>query len=274
VAARAQPASGYAVYQASPESVTVAAASVPRSVVASTDLAAAGFPGTLAGYACRVTGALELGGTANILAEASLLTVGDVLFDGGVGSGTYTLAGSTNLGRVQPAQITLNATAGAVGIYANFLAVPGVLAMTDVLAAAAGGAVSLQPQVNLAQADGVYAGWTNFAQGQVTAQYIQTRLLLNTASPQVTLLLTGLSLTIDVAGMTESGVAAAVPAAGLAVTFATAFAAPPAIAASIVGGASGDTLLVSAVTATGFTLQAVNVGAPVARSVDWIATGT
>ena len=274
VASRAQPVAGYSVYQASPASVVVTQSVVPRTLVLNTDQAASGFSGTMGGSAVRIaTGTIELGGTANILAEANWLALGDLLFDGGVGSGTYTLAGETSLGRIQAAQIAINVTASAASINANFVTIANLLAVTDLMGSNVSAAATIQPQVRTAGANHTYGAWINFSQGQVSAQYIQIRLLLNSADPQVTMLMTGLSVTIDVAGQTLSGSAVPVPAAGLAISFATPFGATPSIAASIIGGTSGDGLTIATQSATGFSVQAQNGGAAVARTIDWIATG-
>jgi hypothetical protein len=278
VAARAQPVAGFSVYQATPISATVAQSSLTRTILYNSDQGAASFPGTTAGALVKVFNAshqysLVLGGTANMLAEANYFTI-DALYDGGVGSGTYTLPSAINLGTLATAQVTINVQANAASIYTNMLGIGNFLTVTDFLGNNVGIAATIQPQLLTAGTNAVYGSWTNFTQGQVSAQYIQVRLSLQTSDPQVMMQLTGLTVTIDVQPLAQSGVAVAIPSAGTTVTFPNPYVNTPSLHTTIIGGSPGDNVIVSAQSATGFTAQVANSsGSPVARSIDWYSYG-
>ena len=73
--------------------------------------------------------------------------------------------------------------AGASSIYTSMLGMANILTVTDFLGNNVGLAATIQPQLMLAGASGVYGSWSNFSQGQVSAQYLQVRLSCATTRP-------------------------------------------------------------------------------------------
>jgi len=65
----------------------------------------------------------------------------------------------------------------------------------------------------------------------------------------------------------------AIDAAGTAIGYATPFQRTPSVQVTVIGGADGDSILVTPSTESGFTVRVFNGGVGVARTVDWIAKG-
>jgi hypothetical protein len=273
VAARFTTPTGYTVYGPA-SSVEITGNLIVRNLLDAFDEAATGWSGTCAGTGI-VNGALQLAGAGNIIAATNVLALDEILSFGGLGnSGTYTVPAShaIDAGSVTSARLSISWVASAVSIYDNMLTVGNMMDVTDLLEVANGPFVSVTPQIQTAQADGIYSAWQNFAAGEYQARYFNVRLHLATSDPTINCVVTAFSFMTDVPARTDTGVNVAVPAGGLTVTYAAPFHNVPAVQVTVIGGSAGDNPVVTKTTA-GFDVTVMNAGTAVARTIDWVAQG-
>ncbi|OIR10969.1 hypothetical protein GALL_71400 [mine drainage metagenome] len=268
-------------YSQTPTSVAVSGALSTVNPI-TFDEVATGWSGNLSSGAVLSGGILELNSAGNILGVANVLTMGDVLWYGGVqSSGEYDFpaAHSVNIGRVAACNVFLNTTYGAESIYDNVLTAANILADGDVLQSFLGSKVSVTPQIAIAPASGVYGAWQNFTPGAYSGQYFKARLLLASTDASVTVEVLSCKFTVDVPNMTLSGQSVAIAAAGTSIAYASPYnggpngAALPSLQATIANAQQGDTLVISSQTLNGFTAQVLNGGVGVARNINWQAQG-
>lgn len=269
------------VYSAAPTSIVIAGGTLTRNVIATYDEASLGWPGTLSGGAVIQSGNIMLMGAGNILTCPNILAEPDILWYGGVAtSGEYDppAGHSVNIGRVAPCNVMIGYTVRGQSIYDNVLTMPDVLSVTDLLGELLGVKVGAQPQIALAQADGIYGAWQNFIPGTYSAQYFKARLLLTSSDPQVTAILSGLTFMVDVPDrIAEENVQVA--AGGMSVVYSPAFNGGaggnpvPLPQITILNAVAGDDVILSAQTLSGFTAQVVNSGAGVMRNINYKSQG-
>ena len=120
-----------------------------------------------------------------------------------------------------------------------------------------------------------WSAWRTFYLGDYTARAFKFRLLVDRGTdPYTQVEVSDLGVTIDVPDRIESANNIAVTTSGLSVTFANQFYSTPAIAVTPYNMATGDYIVMSAQSATGFTVTFKNsAGTNVARTMDWIAKG-
>ncbi len=273
VAARYVAPTGYVVYGPA-SSATLTGGIIIDNLLASFDEAATGWSGGLSG-AVILAGDLQLAGAGNLLATASVLTEPDLLSYGGLGNaGTYTVPAAhiVNAGRVLEATIAISWSAHAVSIYDSLLSSGDILSMSDLLGTDTGPLVSVTPQIQLAQANGVYSAWQAFTPGQYLAQYFNFQLAIATSDATINCIVTDFAVMTDVPDRVDTGANVAVPAAGLTIAYHAPFNTVAAVQVTIIGAGAGDTALITKST-TGFAVQIVNGGSGVARVIDWAAQG-
>lgn len=121
----------------------------------------------------------------------------------------------------------------------------------------------------------IWSAWRTFYLGDYTARAFKFRLLVDRGTdPYTQVEVSDLGVTIDVPDRIESANNIAVTTSGLSVTFANQFYSTPAIAVTPYNMATGDYIVMSAQSATGFTVTFKNsAGTNVTRTMDWIAKG-
>ncbi|AHB05622.2 hypothetical protein U875_09705 [Pandoraea pnomenusa 3kgm] len=281
IASRYQAASGTVTYSV-PTSIIVTGASLVRNVLVTREEAPA-WNGVKSGGAVSNAGALSLGGAGNILSEADVLTQTNVLEYGGVApSGAYTLATDrqVNVGRIVPCQLIVKTSVHGVRTGDNILSAENVLDVQDVLGEALGAAVSVIPQIAVAQSDGVFGAWRNFRPGVYNGQYFTARLLLSSTDPTIKPVVDQFSFTVDMPDRLDTGTNVMVLSAGLDVVFSTSFNAGPDegplphIQATLLNATLGDQIIITNQSLGGFSVQVLNAaGAPVTRRINWSAQG-
>jgi hypothetical protein len=273
VAAKYVAPTGYVVYGAA-ASLVVTGSIIVRNLLASFDEATSGWTGTCDGTAI-IAGNLQLAGSGNILSSANILIEPDLLDFGGLGnSGTYTVPSIhvINAQRVLDSNISISWSAQAVSIYDNFLTIADVLVVSDILGTDNGPMIAVTPRIQVAQADGSFAAWQNFLPGQYSGQYFNFGLQIATSNPEINCVVSDFSVMTDVPDRVDTGTNVAVSATGLTVTYASPFNVTPNVQVTILGATAGDDAIITKTT-DGFTVQIVNAGAGVARSIDWAAQG-
>jgi sulfur carrier protein ThiS len=281
VASRYVAPSGTTIFSA-PAHIVVAGSTLVRNVVAISEEAPT-WPGVFSGGAALDSGVLLLRGAGNVLAEPNFLSVLDVLEYGGVtATGTYTLSTShqINAGRVAPCQLIITSSVRAVRDNDNVLAMLDFLSTEDTLDEALGTFVAAQPQIAIAQANGVFGAWQDFVPGVYSGQFFTARLLLSTSDPAIQPQVSEFSLTVDMPDRLDTGTNVTAPSSGLTVTFSTPFnggpdASPvPHVQITLINAQVGDTAVLSPPTVAGFSVKVLNAaGVAVTRSINWRAQG-
>ena len=277
------PNGGQDIYSETPVNLTIAGSQITQNVMASYDQAATGWQGTFTNTSVTSLG-LQLSATGNILTDPSYLTTANILFYGGsVSSGTYEIPSSqrVNIGRVAPCQIifTLGVEVGYSLNSVNILTLPDYLNATNILGVDLGNNTSVTPQIRLSQDGSTWGSWQNWIPGSYSAMAFDAQVVLMTLDPSVLAVLADFTFTVDVPTLVQTGTNVAISSGGTAITFAKAFnggpgsATVPNLQVTIIGGSAGDDAIITARTKSGFTLQVVNGGSGVARTVDYVAEG-
>lgn len=277
IAAHYQTSGGVNAYSLTPASIIVTGSALVRNVIASFDEYATGWTGSLSGNLINSGGNLELGATGNILTNSNVLTMSDLIWYGGVASaGTYTLPSShsVNIGRVAPCVVSMSYTARGQSIFDNILKNANLLTVTDLLGAALGVEINIQPQIAIADSSGNYGSWQNFIAGTYNAQYFKARVVVTSSDPQVRAILSGFIFYVDVPDRIDSYQKTTSTSASTALTYSAPFnggngsASLPTVQATIIGAAQGDDVVISAQTLTGCSIDIYNAGIRVTRTIN------
>lgn len=265
---------GVEAYSALPQSVVISGAVLTRNVVATYSEAGTGWTGTYSGGAYKLGSVVQLAGAGDILSATDILSELDILWLGGVApTGTYRIpvGHRVNIGRVAPCNIIISLSGYAQSIYDNILTVTDFLNVADVLGAALGPEIGLQPQIALAGADGVYGAWQNYVPGIYNAQYFDAQVVLTSTDPQIDAVLSGFIFTVDVPDRIDRFTNQAIAAGGTPLVYSAPFNAIPNVQVTILSAVAGDDVLLTSSTVSGVTIQVVNGGVGVARNVNAIA---
>lgn len=310
VAAIAQPVAGLTVYSETWSDVAISGAVITANVVLSVDLKAANWPGTFTGGAGIDTSlnAIRTGG-ANILSATNILTVTDILNYGGGSSGIYYPSGIAllDIGYVANASVAIKYQPTGVPVGQNILAIGDVLGTADILGSAATQFINVFPQINTAtQAGGdlysvgdlysypdLYAisdiawnGWQSFSPGTYQTRYLEFAMVLETIDPNTVAYDLAMTIEVTIPSRIDQLSVATTTSGSTAVTFqpnGAGSAAPfnggpgsgntPVIQGTIRAAQAGDLLVIGSLTVTGCTVEVVNGGSPVARTVDLTVQG-
>lgn len=99
------------------------------------------------------------------------------------------------------------------------------------------------------------------------------RAILTSYSTQLTPLLTNFSYTVDLPSTTQTFTSQAIAAGGTSLTYTKAFHQQPNVQVTILNPSAGDYISITNNTTTGFTLQVLNGGSGVARTVNTLSQG-
>lgn len=269
------------VYSLTPVSVVISGSLLVKNVLATYDEQATGWAGTKSGAAVVLNNEIILQGAGNILTDPDFLGTASVLWYGGAASaGEYDLpAGhAVDIGRVAACAVSISYTARGQSINDNILGVADFLGVSDLLGSLLAAKINVQPQIALAQADGIYGAWQNFLPGTYSARYFKARALITSSDPQVSAVLSDIVFTVDVPDRLDS-YQLTVASIGQAVTFTAPFnggpsgATNPALQATILNAVAGDDVVISGVSKNGCSIQVLNGGAGVVRAVNLQAQG-
>jgi len=289
IGAYVTPSPTLTLFGPAPPSVVVAGALVVSNVIASFDEQAAGWPGILGGTAGISGATVVTTGAADLFAKADMFAPTDLFALGGQGSGTYEVPAGhiVDIGRVATCNINIAWAGQGQVVGSNVLAVNDWLGQTDVLGFAATGNTTIFPEVAVSQDGTSFADWQKFqAGGALTGMAFKARMQLQTSDAQTQAILTAFTFAVDVPDRSDHTNRLAVDAGGNAITFtpdgsmtAAAFNGGPGsdtvphVQGTIVGAVAGDQLVISNLTAAGCTVQVLNGGVGVARTVNILAQG-
>ena len=273
ILARFQIAGAY-LYDNNPNSIVVTGSTIQQNIIASYDEAATGWTGTTTSGLNIVGADLELTASGSILAITDMLATDDIINYGGLAqSGTYTLpAGHTiSLAAEAASRVAITYAAGGFPINDNILTDANILALVDILGAAYGKFITITPQIRVAPASMTYGPWQNYQPGVYYGKYFQARVQIASNSAGIVGYLSHFTFTVDLPSRTESGTLSTA-SGGSAITYGSVFNAAPNPQITIVNQQSGDYLAITSISTTGFTVQVLNGGVGVSRTVNWAAT--
>ena len=259
------------LYDTTPQSLAISSATLGTYEFANYNEASSGWTGTVGG-SCTVTG-----GYVQTNDSGS-----------GQTSGTYEIVSThrPTLGYVGQMRLSLSWTGVGQIEGSNFLALTDVLHTSDVLGAAATANTSIYPMVRLSQDGTTWGSWQKFVPGVVTAYAADVMMEIITNDPKTQAILETLTVSAYTDGREDHYMAVAVAAGGTTITFKPDGAASsagfnggpngatdPHVQVTVVGGAAGDTIVLSALSKTSVTVQITNAGAGVARTCNIVVTG-
>lgn len=270
---------GQKIYSDTPAGIIITGAMLVQNVVQTWDEKATGWAGTKINVVVDGDN-LRLDSQNNILSFSDYLAEPDILYSGmGVfAQGIYEApAGHTvTLNSVAACQVSMNWSITGQTIYDNILTITDLLAVTDLLGAQFNQYVSARPQIALSQDGTTWGVWQDYAAGVYQAKAYKPRLVVETTDPQVYGFITAFDFSVDAPDRMDNGNAVAILASGSTISYDTAFNSPAAninTQITIVGASSGDDVVLSAQTQNGFTVQIMNSGVGVARTINWVSQG-
>lgn len=257
--------SGVSIYSETPTSIDVIGATIQKNVVATYDESIL-WDGTVAGDA-EIT-------SSGVLQLATL--DGEVVGT----SGSYTIPDThiVDAGKVTPCNISITINGGGVSVDDNILEVTNVLLASDVLNSALGVQITIQAQIAIAGASGVFGAWQNFLPGFYNGRYFKSRVLISTSDLSINAVVTDFIFSVDVPDRVDTG-QVTTNIAGSTVTYVASFIGGatgmtvPAVQLTIVNAQAGDDIILTNETLSGFDVQILNGGTGVVRTVNWLAQG-
>ena len=270
---------GVAVYSSSPPSIAVSTGSLQDFLIDSFTENPS-WSGTCSGGAVQSGADIVLEGSGDILVDPDIITTPDVILYGGGGvtsSGTYTApAGHTiTTNYIVSAKVMCNWTLSAQNLVGNdVITMTDVLTVDDMLNGASNALVYAQPQIRLSTDGGTtYGAWQNWIPGVYQFNAIEFRINIYTMSSQIQAVLSAFSFEADVPRLVQNWTQAVTTGGASTVTFADQFNVTPIVNGTIVNAQAGDQLVVSSISTSGFTVEVLNSGAPVNRTVNGTGIG-
>ncbi|URF02962.1 phage tail protein [Cupriavidus campinensis] len=195
-----------------------------------------------------------------------------------VESGTYTFAGALDLGVAERSRLTATVDTVAFDtgdtIDDRFELVDSWQSIDGDLVSDT--AVSLYVRTTPDDSAGspTWSAWQRFTMGDYEARAFQWKVVMESGSPTHNVLVTGLSVTVDMPDRREYARDVVSAAAPQVVTFEKPFRIVPAIGVTAQNMVQGDYFTVTAKSESGFTINFFNsTGTPVSRKFDWDAIG-
>lgn len=263
------------VYSATPSSIAIVGATLVGNVIAIFDEEATGWSGSISGGATVRDSDIVLSG-AGLFSDIPLLSEEtSIFYSGGVASsGIYTIPEShiVDIGHAQPCSVSVTYRLKADSPFALFSRVPSVAALASIAGNYAGFA-DCKIQMAIAQDDGLFADWRDYAPGMYVGRIFKFRAVLSSLDRTVTAILDTLDFTIDMPDRLEKGTSIALPAGGLPIIYAKPFQVSPNVQITILNAQQGDDILLTSQSIDGFSIQIVNAGIGVARNINWLSQG-
>ena len=161
----------------------------------------------------------------------------------------------------------MNYTARTDNPFSLFSLNPDVAAL-DSIAGNYNGQAGVSVQIAVSDASGTYGAWADFTPGAYAGRKFKFQAVLSSSDPNIIAALDAFTFTVDMPDRVVSGTNFAVPSGGASVVYATPFQVDPNVQITILNASPGDDIVLTAATQTGFTIQIVNGGSGVARSIN------
>jgi hypothetical protein len=259
------------VYSAIPTEILIAGARYTQNVIAIYDEASTYWSGTLSSGVSIKDNYIYLSGIGNFDDIPDVDSVPNWDFYGGVASsGMYTIPINhrIDLGASSLCAVSISYSGYGDTTIDNFDTVENV----DDLSNWDGNYnsnVSFKVQINIAGNDGTFSGWQDFYVGQYNGRIFDFRIILYSTDQTVTAIITDFNFSVDVPDIVESK-DVSVPAQGITILYDSNFHAIPQPQLTIFNAQAGDDVILTAQTLIGFTVQVLNSGIGVARSMNYL----
>ena len=263
---------GQAIY-GQPDSLLVSGAALVRNVLL-TEVEDPAWDGDLSEGAYVWDDLLTLLGAGDVLAEADILAVRDVLWYGGAQPrGVYTSAQTVDIGFVAPVRLDFHIDAYALNFGEDVLSMDDVLSNPDILNASNAQHWKATPQYRVAGDDEVYGPWINYTPGLVNIRYIQVRIVIETDEPLIVPFVEHFTWIVDVPDLLQSAEGITVPTTGLRIEYEKVFHAVPNVQIALFDAVDGDRYVLTNSDETGFDIQVLNSSTPKAAVINWLSQG-
>lgn len=267
---------GTAVYSASPPSIAVVTAAIPQYLIETWDEASTSWSGTLSGSAVLISDTIEVNGSSNLLDAPNILTIPNIL-NYAAAAGLYTAPSGHTIASnyIINAKVIIDWALEAESSTSDVTALTDVTTTPDITGAAPAATVLAIPQIRLSQDGGsTWSEWQNWVPGFYTFNAIQYQIIIYSLALTTIAILTDLSITVDVPLRTDSGSSTSSAIGDTTVTYpAGEFNQLLLVAPQVVGGSSGDNVVIVSQGLTNFVYSVYNAGARVARTVSYTAQG-
>jgi hypothetical protein len=257
------------------DTVTVTGATIVRNLLATTNEHPS-WTGDVTDSAVIVGNQLTLGSNGDILAEADILALDDVLWAGTTATyGTYETNSSNiiDIGYPTTVKIDFELDYYAFNFQENILALADVLAEPDILNDSNRQYFKVTPQIRFAGDDAVYGSWVNYTRGLVNARYFDVRLVLETTNPLIVPFVDEFTWSVDVPDLIQKGESVTTSISGSTITYAKDFHAVPNVQITIMDAIDGDWIELTNSTASSFDVTIYNGATAVSREINWISQG-
>jgi len=263
---------GQAIYGLA-DSLLVSGAALVRNVLL-TEIEDPAWGGTLDEGAYVWDDRLTLAGAGDVLAEADILAVRDVLWLGGAQlRGVYTSAQTVDIGFVAPVRLDFHIDAYALNFGEDVLSMDDVLANPDILNASNAQHWKATPQYRAAGDDEAYGPWLNYTPGLVNARHFQVRLVIETDDPLIVPFVEHFTWIVDVPDLLQSAEGITVPTTGLRIEYEKVYHAVPNVQIAVFDAEDGDRYVLANSDETGFDIRLFNADAPRAGVINWLSQG-
>lgn len=266
---------GTAVYSSSPPSVAVTlAALVDNSLGSHAEDPA--WTGAVSGGAHVDGTVIDLALTSlDLFTAGDLFTVADLFSYSGVTvlTGTYTIPVGHRITStyITNAKVIVNWLISGVSINDSFLNQSNFLGNPDFLGNQFNASVMAQPQLRVSQDGGsTWSDWQNWAPGVYPGNAWDFRIVIATTDITINAVLSQYSFEVDAPTVNFSGSANTSGSGAVTVSYGQTFNTVPIPQVTIQSsGASGDDVILSAFTASGFNVEVINAGSHVVRGIGW-----
>lgn len=238
-----------------------------------------GFAGTLSGIDRDSLGRLRLISDNDVFALDDWFGPADFFYSatGLVSLGTYDFSETIDLADVYTARVTTQIRAFGDRITNDFFTLADVFSQADWFGTdPSQWNVTIEVRTTNDDPSGspTWTAWAPIVIGDITARAFQFKAVLRSTQSDVTPIVEGLSVTVDMPDRVVAGSDIVVPSDGLAITFSPAFRHLQGIGIAAQNMTTGDLYEITTKTEAGFTIQFFNsVGAGVARTFDYVAKG-
>jgi hypothetical protein len=244
---------GVNVYSATPPSVVISVSALTVNVIG-TYTEEPSWTGTKTN--CSVSG-------SNLISTLGSATASYVVPSGHEISSAY----------VCNARVNLTVVSAAVSASTDITAITDITAVPDITFAASQGYVNVVPRVNLSQNGGsTWSGWQNWSPGVYTFNKINFQLLITVSNLLYQASISTFDIEVDVDDLIQTGTVNTSSGGTVSVTFTDTFNTTPAVLCTIQNASAGDDVVLTAISASGFTIKVVNSGSNVVRTVNYSAT--
>jgi hypothetical protein len=221
-----------------------------------------------------------------VVTAPGLSIVGGFLETGPGGSGTYTIPNShvVNIGRLAPCQVLITWLATGQAVGADWFSPSDFFVPTDFFGTNNTKFISAWAEIAISTDGTNYGAWVKYAPATYNLWAVKARMQIASGDPSTIAVLEAFKFTVDVPTRSDH-YNISLAAGGSTITFApdggsaAAFnggpigQANPHLQVTIVGASAGDQVLVTGLSRSQVTIQVVNGGSGVARTVNVLAIG-